>query len=317
LNRTPIAELLRVATLLLVTFVAFGASWQLATTAGAAARNSSALLAQRAEPAGRAVSAAARVASAFDLPDSRATTSGVAIILSAGIPLTVLDSGRARQLRAPRGTSVPEVLDLAGITLGPLDRVAGPDDGTVEGGDVIQVVRVSESQTVLREAVPFPVQTVNDATLPVGKVVMTAAGAPGVADNTYVVRSADGVVSDRVLLSSTTVVAPTPEVRHVGTFRPPPPAGGDIEAIIRAAAAQWGASPDQLLRVAYCESHYNPSAYNASSGASGLFQFLATTWAANSVRAGYAGASVFDPVANANTAAMMFARGQAAQWQCK
>jgi hypothetical protein len=35
------------------------------------------------------------------------------------------------------------------------------------------------------------------------------------------------------------------------------------------------------------------------------------------VRAGYAGASVFDPVANANTAAFMFRNGQAWQWSCK
>ena len=71
------------------------------------------------------------------------------------------------------------------------------------------------------------------------------------------------------------------------------------------------------LRVGWCESRYNPSAINARSGASGLFQFMPATWAANSVRAGYAGASVFDPVASANVAAYMFSRGQAAQWSCK
>ena len=82
------------------------------------------------------------------------------------------------------------------------------------------------------------------------------------------------------------------------------------------AAAAQGANAEQLLRVAYCESRYNPGAYNAS-GASGLFQFLPSTWAANSVRAGFAGASVWDPVASANVAAYMFARGQAGQWVCR
>jgi soluble lytic murein transglycosylase-like protein len=72
-----------------------------------------------------------------------------------------------------------------------------------------------------------------------------------------------------------------------------------------------------LLRVAWCESRYNPSAINARSGASGLFQFMPGTWAANSVRAGHAGASAFDPVASANTAAYMFRNGQAWQWSCK
>ena len=103
-------------------------------------------------------------------------------------------------------------------------------------------------------------------------------------------------------------MTPVAEIRRVGT-KPAVPAAApaDIEAIIRAAAARWGADPTQLLRVAWCESRYNPSAYNAS-GASGLFQFMPRTWAANSVRAGYSGASVWDPVASANTAAYMFSK---------
>ena len=105
------------------------------------------------------------------------------------------------------------------------------------------------------------------------------------------------------------------EVRRVGTRIPT--ASGDIEAIIRNAAAAQGADAEQLLRVAYCESRFNPGAYNASSGASGLFQFLPSTWAANSVRAGFGGASVWDPVASANVAAYMFAMGQSGQWSCK
>ena len=49
----------------------------------------------------------------------------------------------------------------------------------------------------------------------------------------------------------------------------------------------------------------------------GSSSFMPRTWAANSVRAGYAGASVFDPVASANVAAWMFARGSANLWTCR
>ena len=104
------------------------------------------------------------------------------------------------------------------------------------------------------------------------------------------------------------------EVRRVGTRIPP--GSSEIEAIIRDAAAAQGADAEQLLRVAYCESRYNPGAYNAS-GASGLFQFLPSTWAANSARAGFGGASVWDPVASANVAAYMFRLGQSGQWVCR
>ena len=147
--------------------------------------------------------------------------------------------------------------------------------------------------------------------------MVATAGIAGLADNTYRVEFADGLESGRTLVASVEVVTPVAEVRRVGT-KPAVPAAApaDIEAIIRAAAARWGADPTQLLRVAWCESRYNPSAYNAS-GASGLFQFMPRTWAANSVRAGYGGASVFDPVASANVAAYMFSIGQAGQWTCK
>src|SRR4051794_4835685 len=51
----------------------------------------------------------------------------------------------------------------------------------------------------------------------------------------------------------------------------------------------------EAFTVARCESHLNPLAKNRSSTASGLFQFLSSTWA----RQGYPAFSVFDPYLNA------------------
>src|SRR2546428_12109658 len=99
--------------------------------------------------------------------------------------------------------------------------------------------------------------------------------------------------------------------------RPPPRPPAEIDSVIRDAAARYGADAEQLLRVAWCESRYDPSAYNPTHADSGLFQFIPTTWAANSVRAGYVGASPFDPVAAANVAAWMFSRGSASLWTCR
>jgi soluble lytic murein transglycosylase-like protein len=239
------------------------------------------------------------------------------VVFALGVPLTVVDGAVTLPLRVPRGTTADEAVSLAGVSLRPLDRLAlaSRGDGTVASGDTIRVIRVSDTQAVAEEPIAFAVKTVSDATLPLGRTAVATPGVPGIAQNTYSVLTADGVEESRTLLVSVELRAPVTEVRRVGTLVPAP--AGDIQGIIRTAAARWGADESQLLRVAYCESRYNPNAFNASSGASGLFQFLATTWAANSVRAGYAGASVFDPVANANTAAYMFANGQARQWQCK
>ena len=227
------------------------------------------------------------------------------------VPLALLDANGLTPMRAARASTVAEALAVNGVEVGPQDRLSSAPDAVVSAGDIIRLTRVTTHDVVVREPLPFTVQTRQDATLPVGRVVVATAGIAGLADNTYRVEFADGLESGRTLVASVEVVTPVAEVRRVGT-RPAVPAAApaDIEAIIRAAAARWGADPTQLLRVAWCESRYNPSAYNAS-GASGLFQFMPRTWAANSVRAGYGGASVFDPVASANVAAYMFRTGQA------
>ena len=62
---------------------------------------------------------------------------------------------------------------------------------------------------------------------------------------------------------------------------------------------------DEALRIMQCESNGDPDAYNPYSGASGLFQFLPSTWATTAPLAGYSGASVFDPVANTASAAWL------------
>ena len=93
---------------------------------------------------------------------------------------------------------------------------------------------------------------------------------------------------------------------------PPPPAY--IAQIIHSAfvglgdrAVQWA------FNVAYCESRYHPNSVNSSSGASGLFQFLPSTWAFTPWHA----QSPFDPTANSQAAAWLYQRDGPSQWQCQ
>lgn len=100
--------------------------------------------------------------------------------------------------------------------------------------------------------------------------------------------------------------APVAPVAPAVEVAPPAPAGS-VTAIIYAAAAEYGLSGPYLLSVAACESGLNPSAVN-SAGYYGLFQFSSSTWASN----GYG--SIYDPVAQARTAARMIAGGGAGHW---
>jgi hypothetical protein len=87
---------------------------------------------------------------------------------------------------------------------------------------------------------------------------------------------------------------------------------GSTVACIRRAALKYRVPEGLLLRKAWCESRMNPGAYNASSGAAGLFQFLPGTW--RSTR--YGRRSVWRAKWNALAAGWMHARGRGGEWNC-
>jgi hypothetical protein len=80
---------------------------------------------------------------------------------------------------------------------------------------------------------------------------------------------------------------------------------------------------EEALAILQCESLGDADAYNPYSGASGLYQFLPSTWASTSPKAGFSGASPFDPEANIGTAAWLANRyqelgqGYWAPWACR
>jgi hypothetical protein len=88
---------------------------------------------------------------------------------------------------------------------------------------------------------------------------------------------------------------------------------GTIQDIIRQAFAPYGQTAvDWGLRVAKCESGYNPNAYNPAGPYYGLFQFLMSTFRATP----YGSGDIYDPVANSKAAAWKYANGGASAWGC-
>ncbi len=90
----------------------------------------------------------------------------------------------------------------------------------------------------------------------------------------------------------------------------------DVRQLITDAARRWELDEQTMLRVAWCESRYDPNAMGPA-GAAGLFQFVPMTWGWVSVRAGYEGASPYDPRANVEAAAWLFKAEGPKHWTCK
>ena len=110
-------------------------------------------------------------------------------------------------------------------------------------------------------------------------------------------------------------VAPRhPRVAHPGFVVPSglSVSQAQVVADITAAAQHWGVSVTWMLQTANCESHFHWNSVNPSGPYIGVFQFLMSTFIAN----GGSAASIWDPVAQANIAAKMFAHGQSHEWSC-
>ena len=97
---------------------------------------------------------------------------------------------------------------------------------------------------------------------------------------------------------------------QLSNHAPPPPY---IAKIINDAFSPLGPRAVQwAINVAYCESRYHPNSVNTDSGATGLFQFMASTWSCTP----YANKSRFDPVANAFAAAWLYKTYGPGRWSC-
>ena len=85
-----------------------------------------------------------------------------------------------------------------------------------------------------------------------------------------------------------------------------------LEAIALASTA-YGVDYWTLRRKAACESRFNPQARNPQSTASGLFQFLTSTWASTPYRR----LSIWSPYASALAAGWMHDVGRGGEWVCR
>jgi len=93
-------------------------------------------------------------------------------------------------------------------------------------------------------------------------------------------------------------------------------ARSDPRAASEAAAREFGVPVGDFLRVIGCESGFNPSAVNPSSGALGLGQHLPRYWGGRAAALGYSYGDWDDPRANARVSAWLWATSGPQHWVC-
>ncbi len=194
----------------------------------------------------------------------RIPLSGMKLELRLPKQATVLVDGRAASV-ITTVTTVGELLELTGVTLGATDTASVPGEALLTDGIVVTVTRLRITTAVVTAKVPAPVVRKLDTTMFKNQTKVLDPGAPGVAVQTWRYTITNGKVTARQLLKSVTTKAPKARIVAVGT-KPVPTNRPSADGL------NWAALAD-------CESGGNPRAINPA-GYYGLYQFSLSTWAA-------------------------------------
>jgi uncharacterized protein YabE (DUF348 family) len=143
-------------------------------------------------------------------------TGGMVIAVNRAVGVRVNADGRTVMLqtsKAPAG----EVLQAAGIDLGPLDRVSIPLGDVVADGTVITVNRVAEKIVNESYQLPASVERLDDPQMEQGESRVVRAGVPGEGERQFEVTFVDGRPSGRLQLSDLVVRNPVSRLIAFGT----------------------------------------------------------------------------------------------------
>jgi hypothetical protein len=132
----------------------------------------------------------------------------------------IIDNGSQKQTTVPSGSSVKQALDVAGITLGSLDKTYPTSTTVLSQNASITITRIKEDFYVEQAVVPFEQQTVKNESLPEGQSVLIQAGANGIQQNTWRVHYENGKETSRSFVSSEITQPAKPEIMMIGVQSP-------------------------------------------------------------------------------------------------
>ena len=121
-----------------------------------------------------------------------------------------------QSVQVREGLTVAEVLAAAGFVPGELDRVEPPLYAVVGNGDEITLTRVVETFETRQSAIPFERQSLRNETMAEGESQLIQSGAEGLQETTYRITFQDGEETQRIVVKTTVLVEPRPEIVMVG-----------------------------------------------------------------------------------------------------
>lgn len=205
---------------------------------------------------------------------------GEQVTIDPSVPVHLNLYGTPVTLRTHANT-VGDLLREKQLALAASDQVLPKPDTPIKPNQQIFLVRKGTKLQSIVEPVPMPIKTVNDNKLAYGVRAVRQQGAPGQKVITYQV---DNKTGHKKIIQSVVISNPVQQIVAIGTNL-----SGTRGDVIRA-----GIAASDYTYVDYIvshESHWNPTAQNAYSGAYGLCQALpgskmastGSDWASNPI----------------------------------
>lgn len=244
--------------------------------------------------------------------DAQLAVDGSFVSITTPKSVSIVADGKVTTATTTAST-VEDVLDDAGVSLGVNDRSSQPGNAPVVNNMVVKVSRVDTGQTTATtEDVKFETMTSENADMFKGEKKVTQAGAAGKVERTFKLVLVDGREASRTLVSETVTVQPVTEQVTVGTKAKPAAttAGSNTGAAAPAMMneAMWD-------KIAQCESGGNWS-INTGNGYYGGLQFDIRTWIGSGGGAYAPNASLATKAQQIDIANRVYAQRGLQPWGC-
>lgn len=195
---------------------------------------------------------------------------GSKITIIRAIP-TMIDNGGSRFYLRTFKTTVKELLDEQGVTLGAKDTVDPSLDSELWWGGRVVVTRVEEGEFTIVEDIRYDVETREDPNKFKDEVRVIREGKRGKKEVTAFIRRENGQEVEKKILAEKILSKPVTKVEVRGAKHRP--TTGRWEDLINEIAPRYWADPVGLTKIMMCESGGNLTSYNPAGPYYGLFQF--------------------------------------------
>ena len=196
-------------------------------------------------------------------------------VAGAGETIHVIADGTTTDVVASSDEGATAILEKAGISAGPIDRVTLEHNG---GEATLRVARVVRGNVTSTNEIPYETEEREDAEAEEGTEKTVQEGAAGSEVTETYQETVDGNVTVSAVLS-TTRTEPTKRIVSKGTKakKTEDAASKSSSSAASAPAAVSGDDAAIWAAIAQCESGGNPS-INTGNGYYGMYQFSLPTW---------------------------------------